>query len=143
MIRILVVGSRSLTNIEYLSVFLDKFISDRGYKNEDVEIISGGASGTDALAKRYAENNGLKYTEFPAEWDKYGRKAGYIRNRKMHEYIAQVPCRVCIAFWDGESKGTQHSFSLAKEFDNELVVDKFRDLRNGRILWDADESITI
>lgn len=85
-------------------------------------IISGGANGTDALAKRYAEEKGFAFKEFSADWNQYGKRAGYIRNRIMHEYLSKQKSRGVIAFWDGKSKGTTHSFELAKEFDNPIRV---------------------
>ena len=44
------------------------------------EIVTGGARGADVLAEKYAKENGMALRLFPAEWDRYGRKAGYIRN---------------------------------------------------------------
>ena len=40
----------------------------------------------------------------------------------MHEYLSKQKSRGVIAFWDGKSKGTAHSFELAKEFDNPIRV---------------------
>jgi len=48
--------------------------------------------------------------EFPAEWEEYGKKAGYYRNKKMAEYATH-----CIAFWDGKSAGTKMMIDLANE----------------------------
>lgn len=87
-----------------------------------VVIVSGGARGADALAKRYAVDRGYCYMEFPADWDTYGRRAGYIRNRAMHEYISTHENRGVIAFWDGKSRGTRQSFSLAGSYSNPLRV---------------------
>jgi hypothetical protein len=74
------------------------------------EIVSGGARGVDALGKRYAEENGLLYTEFPAEWDKYGKSAGYKRNVLIVDHAEYL-----LAFWDQKSPGTKHSIDLAKK----------------------------
>lgn len=70
-------------------------------------IVSGGATGVDASAKRYAEENNLEYIEFPADWSK-GRAAGPIRNKQIVN-----ACDELIAFWDGESKGTKSAVGLA------------------------------
>lgn len=45
-------------------------------------------------------------------------------NREMHSYISTHAERGVIAFWDGQSKGTAHSFALTKEFDNPLRIIK-------------------
>lgn len=46
-------------------------------------IISGHATGADQLGEMYADERHLKVELFPAEWDKHGKKAGFIRNKKM------------------------------------------------------------
>ena len=83
-----------------------------------IEIVLGGCSGTDALAERYAHSHGYPLQIFPADWSRYGKRAGYARNREMHAYISTFAERGVIAFWDGTSKGTAQSFALAKEFGN-------------------------
>lgn len=87
-------------------------------------IVSGGASGADSLAERYAEENGFSLRIFPADW-KIGASAGYRRNEKMHEYISRFEHRGCLAFWDGISKGIAHSFSLAERYNNPLRTIRF------------------
>lgn len=115
---LLVIGSRSFTDYQYASHILDKVAN--GHK--DIVIVSGGADGADALAKRYATEKGFEYIEFPADWKTYGKSAGYIRNEEMHKYIAQHETRKVVAFWDGVSKGTAHSFRLAEKYNNQLHV---------------------
>lgn len=115
----LIVGSRSFTDYAFLKKTMDHLLKN----HVDIEIVSGGANGTDQLAERYAKEKGYDFKLFPADWN-IGDRAGYERNRKMHKYIANFEKRGCVAFWDGESKGTTHSFSLAKEFDNPLKIIK-------------------
>lgn len=76
----------------------------------------------DALAERYAHEHGYSLQIFPADWSRYGKRAGYVRNREMHSYISTFTDRGVIAFWDGSSRGTAQSFALSKEFDNPLRV---------------------
>lgn len=73
------------------------------------EIVSGGASGVDEKAMHYAEHWGLKYTEFPADWDKNGKAAGPIRNKQMAEYGDAL-----LLIWDGSSRG---SANIKKEME--------------------------
>ena len=122
----LVVGSRSVNDYTFVKGMLDHILS----ANTRVVIVSGGAGGADALAKRYAEEKGHPYLEFKADWSK-GRVAGYLRNKEMHEYIAQYPYRYVVAFWDGESKGTRHSFDLANTCNNPLQIVRtdYRDIQ--------------
>ena len=109
----LIVGSRSFSDYGLLAAKCDLLLRNWG----SVVIVSGGARGADVLAKR-----GYCYKELPADWDTYGRCAGYIRNRAMHEYISTHAKRGVIAFWDGKSRGTSQSFSLAKSYSNPLRV---------------------
>lgn len=78
-------------------------------------IISGGARGTDELARLWAKENEVDYVEFAAKWEEYGKSAGYIRNKQI-----VTACDHLVAFWDGKSKGTGHSLKLAKE-QNKLI----------------------
>jgi hypothetical protein len=119
--KLAIVGSRTFSDYELLKEEIDKLRKE--YKIN--EIVSGGANGADKLAEKYAKENNLKLTVFPAKWDKYGKKAGWIRNKQIWEY---ADCGV--AFWDGKSKGTQHSFKLAEQFRKELKIVKFNNKKN-------------
>lgn len=121
----LIVGSRNFNDYNLLKIktitALKKYIKE-GY---DIEIVSGGAKGADFLASKLAIDYKFRYKEFPADWNKYGKQAGYIRNKEMHEYIANFPNRGVLAFWNGESKGTQHSFELAADYNNQIRIIRY------------------
>ncbi len=105
--KVIIAGSRSFDNYVLLSSVCDNVIP-KGLHY--IEIISGTSKGADKLGENYAweRNYGLK--KFPADWDKNGKAAGYIRNEEMAKYADAL-----IAFWDGESKGTKHMINLAKK----------------------------
>jgi hypothetical protein len=46
-------------------------------------LIHGGAAGADALSGAWAEERGIQVLVFYADWDKHGRAAGHLRNRRM------------------------------------------------------------
>lgn len=104
--RLAIVGSRNFQDYLRASSIFEKYFVQEGVN----EIISGGAYGADDIARQLAENFGIKYQVFPADWSKYGKKAGVMRN----EQIIQN-CDFLLAFWDGKSKGTQHTIRIAKE----------------------------
>ena len=83
-------------------------------------VISGGAKGADKLGELYSKNNNLKLECYPAEWKKYGKSAGYIRNSEMAKNAEAL-----IALWDGVSKGTKHMIELAKKKKLRVLVYKF------------------
>jgi hypothetical protein len=103
-----VVGSRSFNDYPLLEKTLNNIIENK----EDVTIVSGGARGADTLAERYANENQLELVVFKAEWDKYGKGAGFIRNKVIWDNMD-----ICIAFWDGKSKGTKHSIDVYHNTD--------------------------
>lgn len=102
--KVIVAGSRTFNDFSLLDkklseLFPEKFI-----------VISGMARGADRLAVLYAKKHNLHVVEMPAKWEKYGRAAGYMRNKEMANIADAL-----VAFWDGKSKGTQHMINLAKK----------------------------
>lgn len=82
--------------------------------------MSGTANGADQLSERWAKEFGYLIKYFPANWEKYGKLAGYKRNKQMAEYADAL-----IAFWDGKSKGTKHMIDLAKEQNLQVRVVRY------------------
>ena len=116
--RAAIVGSRTFNNYEVLKDFIDSTCLDN-----DIEIdtiVSGGAKGADALGERYADEYALEKLIFRAEWDKYGKSAGFRRNVDIIDN-----CDICFAFWDGESHGTKHDIDLCSEKDKPCYVYRF------------------
>ena len=119
----LIVGSRSFDNYELLKEKCDFLLQNK----TDIIVVSGGAKGTDSLAERYAKEKGYPIRVFPVlpeHWEKYGKRAGFLRNQAMHQYISEADNRGCIVFWDGISKGAQQSFKLAEKYNNPIRVVK-------------------
>ncbi len=113
MVKIIVAGSRTFNDYDFLKEKMDELIKGR----EETEIVSGTAKGADILGEKYAKESGFQIKRFPADWDKYGKRAGYIRNEEMAKYA-----NACICFWDGKSKGTQHMINLAKHHGLKTIV---------------------
>lgn len=120
MFYLLIVGSRSFDDFDLLVRKCDALLVN----HSEVCVVSGGARGADALAEKYASLRGFDLRVFPADWS-LGRSAGFIRNQEMHRFISQFPHRGVVAFWDGVSRGTSHSFDLARQFNNPLRVVRF------------------
>jgi len=81
------------------------------------EVISGGAHGADSAGARWARENGLKLTEHLPDWDRYGKRAGFLRNELIIKDADVVLC-----LWDGVSKGTGHSLSIAKRLKKPTFI---------------------
>ena len=80
-------------------------------------ILSGTARGADRLGEKWAKENGISIEKYPAEWDKYGRRAGYVRNSAMAQNAEAL-----VAFWDGRSRGTKHMITLAKKKGLKMAI---------------------
>ena len=81
------------------------------------EIVSGGARGADACGELWATLNHITLKRFPADWKRYGKRAGMLRNEQMGKYADAV------ALFPG-GKGTQNMFKIAKR--NGLQIFDFR-----------------
>lgn len=105
--KIAIIGSRGITDIDIAQ-----------YINEKPEcVISGGAKGVDTLAAQYARNNGIKLLELRPNYAMHGRAATFIRNRQIVENADKV-----LAFWDGQSKGTQYTINHAKKLGKQVQI---------------------
>lgn len=117
--RVIVAGSRTFNDFGLLTRELTDIFRSEGLEPWDVEIISGGAEGTDSLAEKFAKlriafGQNIKLTVMRADWRR-GYSAGYIRNKEMALY-AKANCNgICICFWDGQSRGTKHMIDLARK----------------------------
>lgn len=106
--KALVTGDRNWeSNIVILS-FLDFWKS-----NGLTEIVEGGAKGADSIAATWAKSIGLEVHEIKADWNKFGRAAGAIRNRQMLKLHPDV--EVVFAFHDDlrSSRGTKDMVNYA------------------------------
>lgn len=63
--------------------FSVNYNTDDNWLPTDIVIISGMAKGADTCAVNWAVINWCHVDEYRAEWDKYGKRAGYIRNQQM------------------------------------------------------------
>ena len=82
-------------------------------------IVSGGAIGIDTIAKEYAHTHDIEIIEHLPEYDKYGRTAPIIRNKKIVQDADKL-----LAVWDGKSRGTAFTIAHAKKVGKEVIVVK-------------------
>lgn len=105
---VIVAGSRDFASEENYALLkrtIDGFIAKNG---KPARFISGGARGADALGERYATDHQIDIVRFIPNWDKFGKKAGMLRNRDMAKSADAL-----IVFWDGQSKGTRNMIEIA------------------------------
>lgn len=114
--RVVVAGCRNYENYDEAKCYIEYYVKD--IKKENTLIfVSGGCRGADMLGERYAKENGYKTERFPADWEKYGKAAGPMRNREMAEAADYVIC-----FWDGKSLGTKSMIEFAKELNKPIRI---------------------
>lgn len=122
---LLIAGSRNFEDYSLLKEITDYTLRNR---NENIVIVSGGARGADTLAKQYAYEKQYEYLEFKADWNTFGKSAGYIRNEEMHKFISQFKNRGALYFWDGESHGTAQNFDLDLKYNIKNFIIKYKEL---------------
>ena len=74
--RVLVCGDRNWKESDPIRVFLCSL-------PKDSVVIHGAARGADSVAGKIAEAIGLRVETYPANWNKFGKAAGHIRNKEM------------------------------------------------------------
>lgn len=94
--RVLVTGSRYLRNDQ----LIDRVLSDL----RPTVIIHGGAEGADMLADAWAKARNIPVEVYPAEWTRFGKKAGMLRNRQMFkaskpDHVAAFPLPSSVGTW--------------------------------------------
>lgn len=111
MVRIIIAGTRSFDNYALLRKTMCSLFGQ--VPPSQMEIVSGHCpTGADSLGELFARRNNIRLTLFPADWAKYGKAAGPIRNRQMAEYAASDG--YCVIFWDGKSRGSRNMAAEAK-----------------------------
>ena len=81
------------------------------------KVVCGMARGIDLRGKRWADIRGVPVEEMPAEWDLYGRGAGFMRNEEMAIYTSEFkPDAGLLLIWDGKSKGSGNMLKNARKY---------------------------
>jgi hypothetical protein len=109
--KTIIAGSRSITNYDQIleAISLSNIII--------TTVISGTANGVDKLGERFAKDHDIPVLQFPADWDKYGKKAGYLRNIEM---AGIADALICV--WDGQSHGSKHMIEIATKRGLKIYV---------------------
>lgn len=102
--RTIIAGSRGLASYNTMLRAIDAIRPNW----TPTVVVSGTAQGADRLGERWANENGVPVERFPADWDRYGKRAGYLRNEQMADHAEAL-----LALWDGKSRGTKHMIDIA------------------------------
>lgn len=115
-LKIVIAGCRYYNNYYEAKDYIDFCIREIK-KNNTIVILSGGCRGADAIGERYAIENGYEIRKFVANWDKYGKAAGPIRNEQM-----AIEADYIICFWDYKSRGTKSMIENAKKYSKPYKI---------------------
>lgn len=110
-LRILCVGSRGFHD----GGLIHRVLSALYEKHPLAVVVHGAARGADHMCGHAAQQIGFLVEAFPAQWTKYGRHAGFKRNHDMVKSLDKARGDFVLAFWDGKSRGTLHSITLAEK----------------------------
>ena len=113
--KLIIAGSRT---IDFYTPFdLHEIICEH-FDPYPTEIVCGMAKGPDLIGRDYALEHEIPVKEFPADWETYGKRAGFIRNDEMAQYAD-----VLLAIWDGKSNGTRHMIRAMLELHKPFHVE--------------------
>ena len=119
-LKLIVAGGRDFHNYQLLTkVIMDLALVE--YADRAISIVSGMAKGADSLGYMFAVENSVRKYSFPADWNKYGRSAGMLRNKEMGVFSDAL-----LAFWDGQSKGTQQMIQYMGTLDKPVHVVRYK-----------------
>jgi hypothetical protein len=113
--RVIIAGGRDFNDWELLRMKVSYYLLQ--LEPSEVEIVSGCCGGADQLGEEYSILYGYPLKEFEADWKKYGKAAGPIRNKQMAEYATHL-----IAFWNWKSDGTRDMIKQATEAGLKIIV---------------------
>ena len=101
--RVIVCGSRSCHSREHRELVEHDLERAVIMFESPIIVVHGGCrSGADLFADDWARRRGMDFEAHPADFNRFGPPAGPIRNAHM----ARLGAALCIALWDGTSRGT-------------------------------------
>lgn len=106
--RVLVCGGREYADRDTLFWYMDMVLR----KHPGLCICHGGATGADSLAGDWASERGVPVAVFNANWDKYGKAAGPMRNKLM---ACVFEPHAIVAFPGG--RGTRNMCKIGEDMD--------------------------
>lgn len=117
-LKVIVAGGRDFSDYQRLTDVLFEYAEQ--YCDVAISLVSGMARGADKLAYEFAMEHNVQCHEFPADWNKYGKSAGYKRNAEMAHFAD-----VLIAFWDGKSRGTKHMIETMQKLGKPVQIERY------------------
>ena len=118
--KLIIAGGRDFVDSKKMHLALDLLANHGDLKEYAVSIVTGMARGADMLGREFALAFNIKRYEFPADWNQYGKAAGFIRNKQMGDFADGL-----LAFWDGESRGTKQMIEYMQSLNKPVHIVRY------------------
>jgi hypothetical protein len=139
--RLIIAGSRSFNDYMLLEQTCDYLLAGKVKAGYSITIVSGTANGADTLGEQYAARRGFNVVRMPADWNRFGKAAGYRRNVAMAEYAMQLGSECgTVVFWDSKSPGTKHMVNISLDKNIKCVICEYLKAKGER-MYVAKEKI--
>lgn len=102
--KVIIAGSRTASKRDVWNA-----ICACPFRKEITEVICGCAQGADTFGAQWAKSLNIPVSFMPADWNKFGKSAGYKRNAEMASIADGL-----LAIWDGQSRGTADMIARIK-----------------------------
>lgn len=122
--KVLVCGGRDYNDYDVLKCVMEKVMDC--YSAEVKVVISGLAKGGDKLGEKWAEENNIEVEGYRAEWNKYGKRAGWLRNVRMAD---EGRPNVIVALPGGRGTKMMIDIGVDRKIDTIVVDDENRKLK--------------
>lgn len=109
--KIIIAGSRGVTSYNAIC----EAVTKSGFKINCV--VSGTANGPDKLGEHWASEHNAAVLRMPADWERYKKAAGYMRNSNMGDIADGA-----VIVWDGKSKGSIHMMNVMKKLNKPFYL---------------------
>lgn len=121
--NILLCGSRDWNDFITIKTYLEKLNNSDNQIQKPITIIHGGCKGADSIAGYIAAQLGFQVRVYKADWSKYGKAAGPIRNQQM---LDEGKPNLVVAFHNAleDSKGTLDMVTRAKKIGIDVIIIK-------------------
>lgn len=121
--NILLCGSRDWNDFITIKTYLEKLNNSDNQIQKPITIIHGGCKGADSIAGYIAAQLGFQVRVYKADWSKYGKAAGPIRNQQM---LDEGKPNLVVVFHNAleDSKGTLDMVTRAKKIGIDVIIIK-------------------
>lgn len=133
--KLIIAGTITFIHETYIFRTLNILFALRGLHNIEITLC-GECEGPDKIGKKWAIENNIPVKSYEADWNKYGKAAGPIRNEEMAKDATHA-----VIFYDGKSRGSKNMIELCKKYKLKYCVVNYitheMEFEDGRIMMNG------